>query len=63
MRECRIALPSVHGWDIRLSTKFRDILRYSVLQIPRALSLPAPLYLYLQLPPSAYQCAFIYSVC
>lgn len=38
MRECRIALPSVHGWDIRLSTKFRDILRYSVLQIPRALS-------------------------
>lgn len=62
-RECQIALPSVRGRDIHLRAKFRDILRYSVLQIPRALCLPAPLYLRVQLPPGAYQRAFIYSVC
>lgn len=28
MRECGIVLPSVHGWDIYLGAKFRDILRY-----------------------------------
>lgn len=28
MRECGIVLPSVHGWDIHLGAKYRDILRY-----------------------------------
>lgn len=56
MRGCRIVLPNACGWDICLRAKFRDILRYSVLQIPRCLSLPVPLYLDLQLPPGTYQC-------
>lgn len=58
MSECRIVLPGARGWDIRLRAKFRDILRYGVLQIARAGSPPAPLYLYVQLPPGASQCAF-----
>lgn len=41
MRGCRIVLPNACGWDICLRAKFRDILRYSVLQILRCL------YLYL----------------